>query len=165
MKIKIRKATLDDVDSIVSMWHGLMRHHRELVKRDKIRKPWHVPASDAEAHFRRWVKKWIRSPNGLVLVAEADGDIAGYALNQIKDKGTIPVYRIQKLGYMSDLYVKPGYRGKGISSRLKTTVFQWFRKNGVTYVDIGFHVGNTRAQKIYRLWGFAEYTTTMRRKV
>lgn len=165
MKIKIRKAALHDIDAIVSLWHDLVGYHRELVKRDRIRKPWHEPASDAEAHFKKWVTKWIRSPKGLVLLAEVDDDIVGYSLNQIKTKDAIPVYRIRKLGYMSDLYVKPRYRGKGISSRLKNAVFQWFREKGVKYADIGFQVGNIRAQKIYRRWKFTEYVTQMRRKI
>ncbi len=165
MKISTRKATLQDVDIIVSMWHDLMRYHRKLVRQDKRRKPWQAPASDAEHRFRTWVKKCIRSPKGLVLLAEVDGAIAGYSLNQIRDKDTIPVYRIRKIGYMGDLYVKPRYRARGVGSSLKTAVLHWFRKNMVKYADIVCHVNNVRAQKIYRRWGFAEYTSTMRRRI
>ncbi|MBI4149887.1 GNAT family N-acetyltransferase [Candidatus Woesearchaeota archaeon] len=161
--ITIRKAKIKDVDAIVSMWHGLRLHHQRLVRRDKMRQAWNQPAKDAAPRFTKWVKKWIRSPQGCVLLGEVNGKPAGYSLNYIKDG--IPVYAIKKLGYISDLYVKPEYRGKGVSSRLKDATFQWFKKKDIKYVEIGFHTENQKAHRIYKKWGFADYITQMRRRL
>ena len=160
--ISIRRAKPKDIDALAALWNGLMSHHTKLYGRDaravnlKLRK-------DAESIWRKYVLKQMRSPNGLVLIVEYDGVPVGYSLNLIKPN--IPVFRIRKLGYMSDLYLKPGYRGKGVGTRLRNEAFRWFRKKGIRHASIAVHALNFVSRKIYGRWGFSEYHVEMRRRL
>jgi GNAT superfamily N-acetyltransferase len=153
----IRRARLSDLQHILPLWHELMAFHMRRTG------PMLALAPDAEKRWGAFAKKNIRSPNGLVLVAEIDGEIVGYSLNFIKNN--VPVYRLRRLGYMSDLFVKEAHRGKGISSAFRKEAFAWFRKRGMRYASIVVHAINPDAKRIYRGWGFAEQHIEMRRRL
>jgi GNAT superfamily N-acetyltransferase len=160
--ISIRRARPRDINALAALWKGLMSHHTKLYGRDaravnlKLRK-------DAESIWRRYALRQMRSSNGLVLIVEDDGVPVGYSLNIIKPN--IPIFRIRKLGHIGDLYLKPGYRGKGIGTRLRGTVFRWFRKKGIKHTSIAVHPINSVSCSIYRKWGFSDYHLEMRRRL
>ncbi len=162
MKISIRRAKPADIDALAALWNGLMLHHRKLCGRDKRAENLEL-RKGAESLWRRWALKNIRSPNGLVLIAEDRGKPVGYSLNLIKPN--IPVFRIRRLGHMSDLYLKPGYRGKGIGTRFRDEAFRWFRKKGVRHASIAVRALNPVSWKIYRKWGFLDCHLEMGRRL
>ncbi|MDD5339792.1 MAG: GNAT family N-acetyltransferase [Candidatus ainarchaeum sp.] len=162
MEISIRRAKPGDMDALAALWNGLMLHHVKLYGRDK-RAENHEFRKDAESIWRKWALKNIRSQNGLVLIAEDGGRPVGYSLSLIKPN--IPVFRIRKLGHMSDLYIRPGYRGKGIGTRFRDAAFRWFRKKGIRHASIAVHALNPASWKIYRKWGFSDYHMEMRRRL
>ncbi len=64
-------------------------------------------------------RSFIDEANGLdVLVAEADGDVVAYALHSVAYETAFA----QKGGYLSDLYVKPSARNRGIARALMARV-------------------------------------------
>jgi GNAT superfamily N-acetyltransferase len=137
--ITIRRAKPGDIDALAALWNGLMLHHVKLYGRDK-RAENHELRRDAESVWRRYALKQMRSRNGLVLIAEDSGKPAGYSLNLIKPN--IPVFRIRKLGHIADLYLEPGYRGKGIGKLLRDEAVRWFRKKGIKHASIAVHALN-----------------------
>jgi GNAT superfamily N-acetyltransferase len=157
--ITIRRAKPGDIDALAALWNGLMLHHVKLYGRDK-RAENHELRRDAESVWRRYALKQMRSRNGLVLIAEDSGKPAGYSLNLIKPN--IPVFRIRKLGHIADLYLEPGYRGKGIGKLLRDEAVRWFRKKGIKHASIAVHALNPASWKIYRKWGFSDYHVEMR---
>ena len=98
-----------------------------------------------------------------MLIAEIKNKPVGYSINYIKNN--VRVYKLAKLGHMSDLYIKKGYRGKGIAKQFRDLAWSWFKKKGMKYIAIGAHAENKVAQKIYHKWGFFDYHIEMRRKL
>jgi len=162
MDISIRRAKQADIGALTAMWNGLMAYHAKLYRGDR-RAEEHALREGAETLWRKFALKNIRSPNGQVLIAEDGKKPVGYSLSFIKPN--IPVFRIRKLGHLSDLYVKPGYRGKGIGTRFRDEAFRWFRKKGVRHASIAVHALNRGSWKVYLKWGFSDYHLEMRRRV
>ncbi len=162
MEFSVRKAAPEDMGRLAAMWRGLMGHHRRLA-RTRQQKGLTAAAKGAEGKWRRWAGKWMRSRDGLVLVAEHGGKIIGYSLNHVK--ANVPVYGIRKLGHMSDLFVEEGYRSKGVGKAFRDAAMAWFRKKGLGYVSIAAHATNKKAQALYRGWGFSDYHMELRKKL
>ena len=163
MAILIRKAKVSDIKFLVSLAKELMDHNMQLARNDKTRLELLQPVDNVSSLWRRWALKSIKSPNGLVLVAESNGEIIGYSLNLIKEN--VKVHKIRKIGHVSDLYVSQGYRNKGIATKFMKEALKWFKKKELKYLSIGVHAKNMKAHKIYKRWGFFDYHTEMRRKL
>jgi ribosomal protein S18 acetylase RimI-like enzyme len=84
---------------------------------------------------------------GLAFVAEEDGRLVGFALGRRK-AGTH--------GVLTDLYVRPEDRLKGIARGLTHAVADALRKAGATHVTLSVGVDNSAARNAYASWGFRE---------
>jgi len=158
--MKIRKAKVQDVGQLALLWKELMLHHLRLCRKGTAGYEMHRTAPDAERVWRAWIRKHIRSRNSLVIVAESDSRIVGYSLSFIKKN--VPVYRIKRLGYMSDLCVTKPYRSRGIGTSFHKEVFAWFRKKKISYASIMYHARNPDAARLYARWGFSPFHAELR---
>jgi ribosomal protein S18 acetylase RimI-like enzyme len=164
-KITVRKAALKDVPVLLSLFREFQRQHEEAVcKKNPAMKLYLAMKADAPKSFGKFVKKNILSSNAEVLIAEVGGKPAGYDLVYIKNRN-IPIFKIEKFGYISDMFVRKKYRGLGISSMLKDEAFRWFRKKGITHISLLVASDNGIVRKVYRKWGFMDCFTEMRRRV
>jgi GNAT superfamily N-acetyltransferase len=162
--IKIRKARLKDTDEILDLWKDFMSEHDNVViKRNSMLKPYTIKKSDAKNNFRSFIKRNIRSRNGIVFVAEDGKEIIGYLLCTIKKN--IPIFKLERIGYMNDLYVKKKYRGTKISTGFKNKAMQWFREKGMKHASIMVSPENKKAHGIYKNWGFHDYHIELRKKI
>lgn len=160
----IRKAKQKDIPAIGELWEEFMKEHRQIIAKGnkdlmaltKLRK-------GAQKKFTPWASKQIKSPNGLLLVAEKDGKLIGYCLSFIKKNA--PVFDVAYLGYISDLYVKKEYRGTGIASAFTTEAKKWFKKKKMRYASLTVWTNNDRAQKIYKKWGYEPYNIVMKKRI
>jgi GNAT superfamily N-acetyltransferase len=101
MDIRIRRATERDVPLILDLIKGLAEYERLAHE---------VTAS--EAGLRQSL--FGASPGAEVIIAETDGESAGFALF-FHNFSTF----VGKRGiYLEDLFVKPAWRGKGVGRRL-----------------------------------------------
>lgn len=158
--MKIRKAGLKDVSEIVKLGEKLWSYHDKKFKEAKM---FNKRKKSAGKVFSGFVKKYIKGRNGLVLVAEDNGKIIAYNLNYIKNN--IPIFLIEKIGYISGLYVDEKYRGKSISSEFSKKAFIWFKSKKIKDIEIAAYPQNKRAVSIYRKWGFKDYHLVLRRKL
>lgn len=107
MDFKIRKMTIKDVDVVYQI--GVKT--RELFAH--VGDGWYSRAS---------LKKWAANKNAQALVAEKDGKILGFILATHTPSGG---------GYLEEMAVRRGWRGKGIGSKLFDTCLKRFKKKGV----------------------------------
>ena len=153
----IRKAKQTDIPKLLKLWYKLMLFHRKKSSSSLDL------SNDSDVKWLAWVKKWMRSPDGLVLIAQENKRIVGYSLNHIK--ANVKIYKLKKLGHMCDLYVETEYRKKCIASAFKKEVFAWFKKKKMEYASIAVHSINPQAHKIYKKWGFRDQHIEMRKKL
>ncbi|MBI2581144.1 GNAT family N-acetyltransferase [Candidatus Woesearchaeota archaeon] len=162
--ISVRKAALKDIPSIAGLWCEFMKEHDKIVLvRNKKLSRYTPRKKNAENNYRSFIKKQLKSGNGAIFLAEAEDTAAGYVFVIIKDE--IPVFKLKKIGYISDLYVKKALRGMKISSKLKDEAMKWLKKKGLKHISIGLYVDNEFAHSVYKKWGFFDYKLEMRRKI
>ena len=85
--------------------------------------------------------------SGVAAIAEEGGEAVGFALGRRK-RG--------KQGLLSDLYVRPEERRRGVARRLTSLIVEALREAGVTHVVLYVDADNADARAIYRRWGFQE---------
>ncbi len=159
-----KRPCLKDADTIVELWKDFTKQHdTNIVKHNSKMKPYTLKKSNASKLFGKFLKTNLKSKNAIIHIAEVDGKPAGYNLCFIKDN--IPVFKLEKTGHISDLFVKKEFRGRGISSMFKDKAMKWFKKKGLKYALIGVNSLNEHARSIYKKWGFVEYHLELRRKI
>ncbi|HZF88483.1 GNAT family N-acetyltransferase [Streptomyces sp.] len=93
------------------------------------------------------------------VVAVGPGGVwAGTATVLVEEAGTtdwagFPVERRQ--GHVVGVFVRPEFRGRGLTERIFTAVLAWSWETGVERVRLIVHEDNERAQGFYRKVGFA----------
>lgn len=162
--IRVRKAKIDDLDAIMELWSDFLDEHRaRLESRNPRFMDYFAFKKNAFDMAREYNKDIIKRSNSEIHLAEDNGRIAAYNLIEIKPG--IPVFIIDRFGYIGDLYVKEEFRGKKVSSKLYEEAKKWFKKHGVKYVSIGVNPENKEAHGIYKKWGFFDFRIEMRNEI
>lgn len=105
--IGIRQATADDARALAP----LLERHRGADEFDE--KVW---------HYRERLESLVEHPAHRIVVAEADGELLGYAAAQ--DYGPA-VGRDWSIARMHDLWVSPDARGRGAGTALFGAIREW----------------------------------------
>lgn len=127
--MKIRPATQDDLETVRELWEAL---YRECPEPDHERKDWRDIADDVRRGFE----------DNVALLAEDDDDAIGFLLARI---------RSPRVGYVSDLYVRPAQRRLGVAKALMTEGARLLDREVVT-LDVD--ASNDAALAFYQRLGF-----------
>lgn len=161
--ITIRKATLEDIPQIVQLWTNFMENHDEIVlKRNKRLESYVIRKKTAPNNYGSFLREQLQS-TGTAFIAEVDGAAVGFTLLVVKDE--IPIYKIEKIGCISDLFVKEEFRGKGISSKIRDEALKWFKMQGISNISVLLYSDNPFVHSVYKKWGFFDYKIEMRREL
>ena len=160
----IRQAKLKDVEEIIKLWKEFMREHDKviLLKSPKL-KPYLGRKNNSPDIMRKFIRKNILSKNSKVYFAEVYGKPVGYCLIIIKNN--ITIFKLEKIGYISDLFVKQKYRKIGISSKFKDIAIKWLKDRKIKHISLVVKKDNKFAYSIYKKWGFLDYHIEMRKKL
>ena len=162
--VTIRPGTLKDIVNVVELWEQFMGEHDcAVVKKNPKLKEYTIKRKDAKTRFKKFLTKLIETEEGYLSLAEDNGKIVGYNLARIKDE--IPIFKLEKMGQIADLYVQKDYRGQRLSSKLRDSAIKWFKNNNIDVMSITVYPDNPHAHCIYKKWGFMEFKTEMRRKI
>jgi len=159
---EVTNATVEDIPAIVDLWKELFQYHKKLPGHKAV-EIHQKTVSGADKLFAKWVRKNIKSASGAVFVAKDGGHVVGYCLTNIKQN--IPVFKIKRLGFLSDLYVKKSHRKMGFGKALQEQALRWFRKKGVRHITLLVDAKNTNAVLAYKKWGFEDLYIEMRKKI
>jgi len=96
-------------------------------------------------------------------VMELEDKIMGYIVCRIIDV-TLSDGKKYKEGRVSDLYVDPEAREKGIATQLYKKACEWFVKEGCQWESLSVFQNNP-AKQLYEKWGFIPFSTEMRRRI
>ncbi|MHA1595982.1 MAG: GNAT family N-acetyltransferase [Candidatus Baldrarchaeia archaeon] len=120
--VRIRRATAEDLDTIINLWLALASYHEKLDSAYKL-------SSRATSFYRTLASDLLM--RGLVLVAEEDRRIVGFLTAEIFYN---PTFVPSLQGRILDIYVEENYRRRGIGSQLVKEALKWFQANGVQCV-------------------------------
>ena len=162
--IVIRKARLKDIDTLITLENELYDNQVEYLRKLKSKNlDDFFLKNNSNTFLKKFILKTIRSKNGLVLIAEVDKKISGYLIIIIKKN--IPIFQLEKLAEITDLYIKEEFRGKGISNKLRDEVLKWCKIKKISSITLDLLPKNIHAKSIYEKWGFNEFLIEMRMRI
>lgn len=164
MQIKIRKATIKDVDQIYEVFLGMVRSENKAMRdTNKYLTRLREKRDDFTISSKRGLRQEIKAKNTYYLVAVANDKIVAYARGEIKYSKNLFFKRV-RTGHLHSLAVLKKYRKKGIASRLHREIEQWFKKRKCIQMNL-FVLENNPAIDIYKKWGYKTFVNTMSKKL
>jgi len=94
-----------------------------------------------------------------VLVAVADGQVVGYTIGHLAR--TLRSWRCRVCGWVTDICVAPDWRRTGVGDKLFAALCVWFRRHGLTVVQLNVAALNPASQAFWRAQGFVDYLDRM----
>ena len=121
--VTIRRMRMEDVDAVTA------------IERDTFARPW---SRESFCH------ELERNVAARYLVAEADGQVVGYA----------GAWIILDESHITNIAVAEASSGKGIGKQRTKSLLQYLSNLGASYATLEVRVSNERAQNLYRSLGF-----------
>jgi len=146
--IEVRDATRKDLKGVTDLWTDLAEHHSKLS--DHFALAW-----DSRIRWSRYLAAKFKEISTKLVVAEEDGKIVGFMLCLLSPN--VPVYAERKIGVISDVYVLPERRKKGVTKLMFDHAVKWFRKNKVRSIQLGVAAANPDALAVWRSLGFEPF--------
>jgi GNAT superfamily N-acetyltransferase len=106
-----------------------------------------LPQEEGESYF----SAFFRRPQHICLLAEADGETAGYLSGYLEQPDSL---RSVKSAELESMYAKEGHRDKGIGERGVQDFLNWCRDNGAAVVPVTAYASNLGAILLYQRYGF-----------
>jgi ribosomal protein S18 acetylase RimI-like enzyme len=142
----IRNATRADLPQAAALGAEIVRlHHATNPKRFFM-------LEDPQSGYEWWLAQEIERPEAVVLVAELDGNIVGYAYGAIEDRDWSIL--VDRHGAFHDLCVAESARRKGVGRALAKAMLEQLAQLGAPRVLARTMVQNTAAQRLIEEFGF-----------
>jgi ribosomal protein S18 acetylase RimI-like enzyme len=120
--------------------------------------------SIAEDYLRHMLDR-CRECEGRILVAEADGTIAGF----VRVLARVPYEGLDEppgdFAFVGDLVVLERFRRHGYGAALMQAAEEFARSRGATELRVGVLSDNQGAADLYRRMGFASYLETLSKRL
>ncbi|MEG3437251.1 GNAT family N-acetyltransferase [Pannus brasiliensis CCIBt3594] len=157
----IRNALPGDRSILVGFREALQDSEREY----HPNRPPGVEIGDAHLAY---LEELALERDGRIYVAGSAGDILGFLVCFIErlDAGDLHVYdREREYGYISDLYVSPRSRGRGIGTALMEAAESHFRGRGLSVIRVNTLADNRAAIEFYRAIDYGFYEITLEKRL
>ncbi len=151
-KLIIRKATLNDLDTLLVFEQGVITAERPF---DSTLKKEHTRYYD--------IKKMITVPDVEIVVAELNGEIIGSGYARIENSK--PYLQHRQHAYLGFMYVVPEYRGKGVNKKILDVLAAWSAAENIKELRLDVYQDNEAAIKAYEKSGFVKHMVEMRMKL
>jgi len=148
MPVTIRPAQPSDEEALGRYGGALMRLHHQF---DPQR---FITTSHPERGYGRFLVSQLQDPDSVVLVAEQDGRVVGYAFAALEPMSWKELR--DACGFLHDVYVDEATRRGGVGRRLVVEAIRWMASKGAPRVVLGSAAGNTGAQALFRDLGFRQ---------
>src|ERR1044072_3157549 len=148
-KVKIRQASADDIEMIVELarvtfWDAFAAHPKNA--------PHDTEEYMANAFSVERIGGQLSDPENIFLVAEIDGEPAGYA--RLVRNYTEPGITAERPIELNRLYAHQNFLGRGIGPALMEKCFETGKELGHDVIWLGVWEYNPRAQAFYKKYGF-----------
>lgn len=148
-EITIRPASPDDLNVLLTFEHGVITTER----------PFDPTLKDGAIHYYD-IAQMIKAQHIEVVVAEINSEIIGSGYARIEESKDY--LKHQKHAYLGFMYVKPGYRGKGVNQKVIQALQEWSLTQGITEFRLEVYHANESAIKAYEKVGFSRHMIEMR---
>jgi ribosomal protein S18 acetylase RimI-like enzyme len=154
----IRHAMTCDLPRLGRLGALLVEAHHELDSQRFL-----APNNRTPADYASFLRTKLEDPDAAILVAEAHGDVIGYAYAAVQG------YDYTSLrgpaGVLHDLIVEPEHRGRGVGRLLLNAVLTHLTTRGAPRVVLLAAEGNQAAQRLFASMGFRRTMAEMTREL
>ena len=143
----IRRAERKDATVLGKLGAALMQTHFAF-DRDRFL----APGEGSEAGYARFLASQLTDDKSIVLVAERDGVIIGYAYAAIEPLSWKDLR--DECGWIHDLLVADEARRSGVGEALLNGAIEWLREKRMPRVMLGTAAQNENARRLFERRGF-----------
>jgi len=145
--VHIRPAEPADLEALGRLGALLVRLHHDLDP-DRF-----IAATPETAHgYGSFLGTQLARPSLVVLVAEREGEVIGYAYAGVEGKDYMSLRG--PAGVLHDLVVEPAHRGQGVGRALLDAALQALAAKGAPRVVLSTAERNEPAQRLFARAGF-----------
>lgn len=149
----VRRLREDDLPELVEdVWHPFSREMAELDSYNALVPRYDELTDEARSEAVEYRREQYRDDDHAIFVADCDGEIAGYA--HVKVSETPKVFARGAESNISEVYVAPDHRGKGIAGELMDRAEKWADDRGCEYVTLSVNADNETARQVYESRGY-----------
>ena len=148
--MEVRNAKKADIHELKHLVIKLFSKWAEIDPADKLDKSWFKKSKS-----NKFYTDLLKNKDKLLLVAEDNKKLIGYLLLETKFRD--PFLEGNRIGYVSELYVLPKYRRKGISKSLLEQGNKWFKKKRFKWIMVSTHSRDKPAIRFWEKKGFKEF--------
>jgi len=138
----IRQAVPGDADGIAALYV-------EVAAEAVAREPSHFSVPDQRAVADRFARLLSAEGDETVLVADVDGDVAGFVQVRLLPRLEAAMTGGRLLAFTEELAVTTDLRGRGIGSSLMAAAESWAGARGAEGMVLDTGVKNERARRFY----------------
>jgi len=139
--MRVGPATPADVDALADLWVALAASQR--------RHGSHLRAGANRAAIRESLARAVVADN--LRVAREDGEVLGFVSFSV-ERGDYETDAVR--GTVTNVYVRPDDRGRGVGRRLLDAAEAALRADGADVVALEAMADNERARRLYRRRGY-----------
>jgi GNAT superfamily N-acetyltransferase len=156
-EVLIRRAKRSELGAVARMAAALVReHHARDAQRFMLVEP-------VEEGYRNWLDREIGRRGAVILVAEEDIEIVGYAYGTLEARNWSEL--LEACGKLNDVYVNPAVRRRGIARQLIESMLIELKSLGAPRVVLSSADGNRAAQQLFASVGFRRTMIEMTREL
>ena len=155
--MEIRPATAADVPGILPMVEriGALHESWDAARYGKL--------ADFPERYRGWMISQTTSPSSVFLVAEREGRLVAFLIATTERE--IPIYRLDRYGFIHDLWVEETYRHEGVARQMVMLAIERFKQIGVRQIRLDTAGPNEAARKLFASCGFRTSTISMLQEI
>ncbi|HIJ16991.1 MAG TPA: GNAT family N-acetyltransferase [Thermoplasmata archaeon] len=143
--MEIREARIGDLGDVIDLWEMMIEHHTRL-------SPHFTLSEDGKEKYSKYLARKFSEKSTKLLVAVQNGRMVGFMLCLLAPNA--PVFKERTIGVVSDVYVRPEYRKRGVTKEMLKVALRWFHRNKVTTVQLNVAAANLEARSAWGQLGF-----------
>jgi GNAT superfamily N-acetyltransferase len=111
--------------------------------------------------LRRYIDDYLNRADCTIIGAKTNKALVGIIMGSLWRY--FPIYRIEHMGYVPELYVVPELRRMGIGTALLREMEQWFRDRGAKFARIETITAYEHNRTLYEKLGYQAFLIELRR--
>lgn len=112
-----------------------------------------------DAHYRRLMEGAMNSQNFFMRGLRVKGETVGFIMFGFREE---PMWRIWRRGYLSNIYVLPSRRRRGLGTFMVDGALQTLRQMDVEMVELDVYVNNRAGRAFWGSFGFLPFKERLR---
>ncbi len=158
MEINIRKATLDDYNSLCELFDDMDALHRDNL-------PHIFQKPGGAAREQDYYAGLVADENVALLVAEAGEKLVGFIHAVVRDTPAFPVFVPRRYVVIDSIVVKSEFQDQGIGRILMDKMQEWAIANGATSLELNVYEFNRSAISFYERLGYRTFSRKMNKEL